>query len=143
MPENESSTGGNPAAKRLRMVDIARMAGVSRPAVSAVLSGSGKGNIIIGERTASKIRRIAKQHNLHPNRAARQLAGKRSHIIGALAKTWSWQTEQRALGCLNQLASSRELKILGWQMDANQESVDAFVDECLSWNIDGLICMAF
>jgi LacI family transcriptional regulator len=125
------------------MIDIARLAGVSRPAVSAVLSGTGKGNIIISEKTAAKIRRIAKELNFHPNHAARQLAGKRSRIIGALAKTWFWQTEQRALAWLNQLAASRNFKILAWQMDAQSEGVEAFIDECLGWNIDGIICVTF
>ena len=60
-----------------------------------------------------------------------------------LAKTWFWQTEQRALGWLNQLASNRNFKILAWQMDAQSESIDAFVNECLGWNIDGLICVAY
>ena len=130
-------------AKRTRMVDIARMAGVSRSAVSHVLSGTGKGNIIVSEKTAAKIREIAKQLNFHPNHAARQLAGKRSRIIGALAQTWFWQTEQRALAWLNQLAASRNFKILAWQMDAHADGIDTFVEECLAWNIDGLICVTF
>jgi DNA-binding LacI/PurR family transcriptional regulator len=143
MAENSAEQSIQAPAKRARMIDIARLAGVSRPAVSAVLSGTGKGNIIVSEKTAAKIRRIAKQLNFHPNHAARQLAGKRSRIIGALAKTWFWQTEQRALAWLNQLAASRNFKILAWQMDAHSEGIDSFVDECLGWNIDGLICVTF
>ena len=151
MPESHiEPTVQSPQApsKRTRMVDIARLAGVSRSAVSHVLSGTGKGNIIVSEKTAAKIRHIAKQLNFHPNHAARQLAGKRSRIIGALAQTWFWQTEQRALAWLNQLAASRNFKILAWQMDAHtpamgSEGIDAFVDECLSWNIDGLICVTY
>ena len=143
MSENISKADGHLPPKRPRMIDIARLAGVSRPAVSAVLSGTGKGNIVVSEKTAAKIRRIAKQLNFHPNHAARQLAGKRSRIIGALAKTWSWATEQRALGWLNQLASSRDFKVLAWQMDADRQRVETFVDECLGWNIDGLVCMVF
>jgi LacI family transcriptional regulator len=143
MSEGLSEQDVQSLPKRVRMVDIARLAGVSRPAVSAVLSGTGKGNIIVSEKTAAKIRRIAQQLNFHPNHAARQLAGKRSRIIGALAKTWFWQTEQRALAWLNQLAASRNFKILAWQMDARKEGIDSFVEECLGWNIDGLICVTF
>ena len=148
MPESFPKQKVQPLVKRARMIDIARLAGVSRPAVSHVLSGTGKGNIVISEKTAAKIRQIAKQLNFHPNHAARQLAGKRSRIIGALAQTWFWQTEQRALAWLNQLAASRNFKILAWQMDAHtpangSESIDTFVEECLAWNIDGLICVTF
>jgi LacI family transcriptional regulator len=134
-----------PVAKPARMIDVARAAGVSRAAVSAVLSGSGtgKGNIAVAEKTAARIRRIAQELNFHPNHAARQLAGKRSHIIGTLAKTWFGQTEQRALGWLNHVASARGRKILAWEFEADPTALNAFVDECLGWNIEGLIFVAF
>jgi DNA-binding LacI/PurR family transcriptional regulator len=41
------------------------------------------------------------------------------------------------------LASTRDFKILAWQMDASSASVESFVDECLGWNVDGLVCMAY
>ena len=130
-------------AKPARMIDIARLAGVSRPAVSAVLSGTGKGNIVVSEKTAEKIRQIAGRLNYHPNVAARQLAGKRSGIIGTLAKTWFWQTEQRTHGWLNPLASGRGFKIRAWQWETDPQALEKFVDECLGWNIDGLVFVAF
>ena len=97
----------------------------------------------ISAKTAAKVRRIAKKLNFHPNHAARQLAGKRSGVIGALAKTWSWQTENRTLGWLNQLAPARSVKILAWQMEGQPGSLDLAIDECLGWGIDGLIFLAF
>ena len=132
----------NSVKTRVRMIDIAREAGVSRSLVSFVLGG-GKHSERVNEKTAAKIRGIAKRLSFHPNHAARQLAGKRSTIIGALAKTWSWSTESRALAWMNQLASDRGFKILAWQMEANPGALDTFVDECLSWNIDGLIYVAY
>ena len=128
-------------ASRVRMIDIAREAGVSQPTVSYVLNGGKMCSRISGE-TANKIRRIAKRLKFHPNHAARQLAGKRSGIIGVLAKTF-WDTEQRTMGWLNQLASTQNLKMLAWQMDAHPEALEAFVDECIGWNVDGLVYIAF
>jgi LacI family transcriptional regulator len=142
MPAKKTSTPKPPAAGRVRMIDIAREAGVSQPTVSYVLNG-GKRSERISTKTADKIRRIAKRRNYHPNHAARQLAGKRSGIIGTLAKTWFWHTESRVLGWMNQLSSSRGFKILAWQMEAQPDALDKFVDECLSWNIDGLVFVAY
>ena len=63
---------------QVRMIDVARAAGVSRPTVSYVLNGCKRGQTRVKPETAEKIRRIARQLNFHPNHAARQLAGKRS-----------------------------------------------------------------
>jgi LacI family transcriptional regulator len=130
-------TVGKKRAVRVRMIDIARQAGVSQATVSYVLNDRGENNGI-GEKTAKKIRRIAQRLKFHPNHAARQLAGKRSGIIGILAETFM-ATELRIFACLNRLAAARGFKILAWQSDAHPEELDKFVDECSSWNIDGLI----
>ncbi len=141
MPDKTTNPKSAPV-RRVRMIDIARQAGVSQPTVSYVLNG-GKGSERISAKTTAKIRRVAKRLNFHPNHAARQLAGKRSGMIGALAKTWSHATEVRALGWLNQLAPARSFKILTWQMDGQPGSLDRAVDECLGWGIDGLVFAAF
>ena len=125
------------------MIDIAREAGVSRAAVSHVLNGNQTGNVRLSAETVARIRQIAEQQRFHPNHAARQLAGKRSGIIGALAKTWALATEARALGWMTQLASERRFKILGWQVEGQPEGLDQTVDDCLGWNIDGLIFFAY
>lgn len=128
---------------RVRMIDIARAAGVSRAAVSYVLNGGKMGNVRVSDETAARIREIAQELRFHPSHAAQQLAGKRSGIIGTLAKTWFWQTESRALAWLNQLSSGRGFKVLAWQMEAQPDALEKFVDECLSWNIEGLIFVAY
>ena len=80
--------------------------------------------------------------NFHRNHAARQLRGKRSGIVGVLARS-SGETEQRTFGWLNRLGSSRGLKILAWQLEARPEALNAFVEECFGWNVDGLIYIAY
>jgi LacI family transcriptional regulator len=142
MPVKKTTAEKSFAARRVRMIDVAREAGVSQPTVSYVLHG-GKKAEQISAKTAAKIRRIAARLKFHPNHAARQLAGKRSGVIGALAKTWSHATESRTLGWLNQLAPARSFKILAWQMDGQPGSLDRAVNECLGWGIDGLIFVAF
>jgi DNA-binding LacI/PurR family transcriptional regulator len=146
--DTSSHSAAKQPARRLRMIDIAKAAGVSRAAVSHVLNGGRGTSIRLSEETAARIRRVADELRFHPSHAARQLAGKRSGLIGVLAKTWL-QTEASALAWSSRVASSRQLKVLAWEMaDENEanwhpEALDRFVDECLAWNIEGLVFVAF
>jgi DNA-binding LacI/PurR family transcriptional regulator len=128
--------------RRVRMIDIARAAGVSQPAVSYVLSGTDGGRVSL--KTADKIRRIAKQLNFHPNHAARQLLGKRTGVIGALANTWFYfPLRPRFLAFLNQYADQHDLKILTWQTGNRTEPIEQFIGESAARGIDGLVYLAF
>lgn len=70
-------------ARRIRLSDIAKAAGVSRGVVGCVLNG-GKGNSRVAEATALRIMEIAKQMNYQPNSAAQQLKGMRTRLFGTL-----------------------------------------------------------
>lgn len=62
--------------------DVARLAGVSRSAVSMVLNGHGAGNIAADKQEA--IRRAAAELAYQPNRAAVNLRRQRTHTIGVV-----------------------------------------------------------
>jgi DNA-binding LacI/PurR family transcriptional regulator len=62
------------------MKDIAMLAGVSRQAVSAVLSGSR--HTRVAEATRERVRKLARELNYIPNQAARSLSGGKTHTIG-------------------------------------------------------------
>jgi DNA-binding LacI/PurR family transcriptional regulator len=121
------------------MIDIARLAGVSQPAVSCVLRGD---DSRIGAETAAKIRRIAKKLRYHPNHAAQQLAGKRSGIIAVLTCPWMTLKEARLIGWLIRAARQRKLTALAAELEPTPEALDAYIDQCVGWNIDGLIFLA-
>jgi DNA-binding LacI/PurR family transcriptional regulator len=128
---------------RVRMIDIARQAGVSRPLVSFVLSG-GKHADRVHPKTAARIRRIAKQLDFHPNHAAQQLAGKRSGVLGALASNWVYlPLRPRFLAYLNRAADARGQKILTWQTNLHSGPVEQFIGEFHGRGVDGLIYLAF
>ena len=73
-----------PQKTRVRMIDIAREAGVSRVAVGAVLTGAGNGKIGISKEVADKIQEIARKYHYYPNPVARMLNGKSGKVIGVL-----------------------------------------------------------
>ena len=138
-PEAKTIAGETHPQKRVRMIDIARLAGVSRQAVSFVLGGDDHS---IGAEKAADILRIAKQLRYHPNHAARQLAGKRSGIIAVLVCPAMAQKELRFIGWFIRTARERKFTALAAEMDAAPESLDLYVDQCLGWNIDGLVFIA-
>jgi DNA-binding LacI/PurR family transcriptional regulator len=130
--------------KRYRMIDIAARAKVSRTAVTHVLTGAGAGRIGgVSAAKAAEIRQIAAELDYVPNQAAQQLAGKRSGIIGALARTWNMATERRLHGWLQQVANARGFDVLGAQSNNELTSVERFLDNCQSRGVDGLLVMAF
>jgi DNA-binding LacI/PurR family transcriptional regulator len=131
------------AAGKVSMKDIARLAGVSQPAVSHVLTGGGRGKIRVSPATAQRIRDIARELRFRPSRAAQQLAGRRSGVLGALAHDWFRPVPLRFLSWLNQLGHARDLKVLATQCDDRPEAVAEYVEEFQAWNLDGLVFVAF
>jgi DNA-binding LacI/PurR family transcriptional regulator len=126
--------------RRVRMIDVAREAGVSYAAVSFALSGQDRIHGI-HPKTAEKIRRVARQLDFHPSHAAQQLAGKRSGVIAVLANNFFNQPPLRAFSWLNHVASPRGLETVAWEFGPTA-AVDEYVGKCLAWNVDGLIFLA-
>src|SRR5690606_36433968 len=69
--------------KSVRLVDIAKQAGVSVSVVGSVLNG-GRGNSRVAEATAERIIAIAKELNYRASPTAQQLRGNRSRVFGLL-----------------------------------------------------------
>jgi DNA-binding LacI/PurR family transcriptional regulator len=128
---------------RVKMSDIAQQAKVSRMAVSHVLMGTGKGYIRVSEKTAERIRKIACELGYTPNRAAQQLAGKRSGVLGILANDWMHPTELRVLSWMQQLADQRGFRVLASQTNKSVEPIKRYLADFASRGIDGLIFVAY
>jgi len=123
---------------RVRMIDIAREAGVSQPAVSYVLNGRGEAKGI-ADKTAERIRAIAKRLNFQPNLAAQQLAGKRSGVVAVLAGDFFHAPQVRAFSRLSHLCNSRGLEALGRESASQPFNMDDYVNKCIARNVEGLI----
>lgn len=68
--------------KPVTMQQIARLAGVSRPAVSAVLNNRENSSIKVSQEKRERILDIARNLKYRPNLAAIQLTGKRDKAVG-------------------------------------------------------------
>ncbi len=68
--------------KKITLADVARMAGVSKPAASKALFGGEGGTIKVSAETVLRIRKAAEELCYVPNNTARSLATRRTGVIG-------------------------------------------------------------
>ncbi len=74
-----------PARKRPKLSDVARIAGVGKATASRVLNGSKS----VSEETAQRVTEVIRLLGYEPNRAARSLKGSSSGIIGMIVPSIS------------------------------------------------------
>lgn len=79
---------------RTTLQDIADHCGLSRSTVARVLNGN-SGNFRIAAKTIKNVERTAKVLNYRPNRLARAVANRRTHLIGiSVPDYWMEETEK-------------------------------------------------
>ncbi|MDH6292832.1 LacI family DNA-binding transcriptional regulator [Rhodococcus opacus] len=133
---NDSDDLTEARASRPTIVDVATRAGVSKSLVSVVLRG--KTGVSAANRAA--VLRAVDELGYRPNAAARSLAQKRTHTVGALL------SDLRNPWFIDLLASTRaELSAQGLnlflaedhQLETDTSVLDAFVEA----RVDGLLCL--
>lgn|GEM_PF-3257274 len=132
-----------PSASPPRMADIAKQAGVSRMAVSAVLMGTGRGRIRVSEETAARIRQIAKEINYRPNLTAQQLARKRSGVVAVVAKDWKNYLTQSSLAWLHEAAEEHGFRIMTARGGNDMSAIEPVIRDLQAGWIDGLVYFAY
>lgn len=130
-------------AQPVRLLDIARAAGVSRTVVGQVLNG-GKGNSRVAEATAKHILNVADRMSYRPNLAAQQLRGKRTLTYGVMVASAGdplssflvqhIDTEAVKSGCHTMIGNTIGCTDLG----PNQ--FDYHVEEFTRRAVDGVFC---
>ena len=80
-PSGASASAVEPSAVRVKIVDVAREAGVSITTVSHALNGRGQ----VDPNTRAAVREVAKRLGYRPNRHAQQLRTGASHIVALVS----------------------------------------------------------
>ena len=125
----------------VRMVDVARRAGVSVSTVGLVLNNAGSGSRRVGKETANKVRRIAEELNYTPNLAAQQLIKNKSAIIGVLMDPRPSEENSIRLSEIESRARELGYHLLVMHEQPRPEHVRECINELLGRGIDGLICV--
>lgn len=126
--------------KSVRLVDIAREAGVSISVVGSVLNG-GRGNSRVAQATADRIQELAQQLNYRASPTAQQLRGKRSHVFGLLVASAGDPLTSYLVEHLDE-----EVVKLGCQTLIGNTAVapgrfEECVDEMVARGVDGIFCV--
>lgn len=132
-----------PSVSPPKMADIAKRAGVSRMAVSAVLMGTGGGRIRVSTETAERIRQIAQEINYRPNPTAQQLARKRSGVVAIVAKDWKNYLTQSSLAWLHEAAEEHGFRIMTARGGNDMSAIDPVIRDLQAGWIDGLVYFAY
>ena len=146
MPEDVSTNvrenAGIAPGKSVRLIDVAHAVGVSRTTVARVLLGSGKKNVRVGAKTVQAIRRAAEELDYQPNAAARQLAGKRSGVIGVVIDSCVAEIQSNRLSIMEREAAREGFRFMIGQSHDEPDRIQACVQDFASRGVDGVICVS-
>ena len=124
---------------KVRLVDIAERAKVSRATVSRVLCGGGKGSIRVSESTRKRIMDLAKEMNFSPDPSARSLAGKNSYIIGCLIDTQASLQKNAILSRIEEMLNERNYRLMIGQAHDSYRRLVKYLADIRSYQVDGMI----
>ena len=125
-------------SNRVKAADVARLAGVSRTAVSFVLNGRAEGNI--APATAERVRAAAQELGYTPDRVAQSLRLQRTHVIGLVtdAIATSPFAGRVLAGAIDRAAESGYVLIV-FDSQEHLEREQEAVEELSRRRVDGLV----
>jgi DNA-binding LacI/PurR family transcriptional regulator len=124
-------------ARRVRSIDVARLAGVSRSAVSRTFTAGAS----VAAQTRERVEAAAAQLGYRPNAIARMLITRRSGIVGVVVSELQNPFYARMLDTLGyQLQSAGLMPLLFNCRDAH--SIDDLLPKLLACQVEGVIITA-
>lgn len=127
--------------RTVTLADIAKRAGVSRAVAGVVLTGAGEGKIRVSRKKADLIRDVAQEVNYRPNQMARQLAGKRSRLIGVLVSPIPNPITATRLEVIERQARVSGYRLLIGYEAVNHDLITQYLDDFHGWGAEGIICI--
>lgn len=134
---------GSQAAARVRLVDVAMRAGVSRATASAVLLGGGGANTRVGAETTGRIRKIAVELGFRANPVARQLKGASSRVIAVLIGVDTPRVNVTRLLEIERQAFRHGYRLMVGHVRLADGGVADYVSDFEGRGIDGLIFLHY
>lgn len=126
--------GDAPAKARSSSFDVARLAGVSRSAVSRTFTVGAS----VSQKTRAKVIQAAKELGYHPNAIARTLTTRRSNIVSAVVADIENPFYAKAIACMSAALQRRGFTLLLMTAESSQ-AIDELVPRLLSYQVDGVV----
>lgn len=118
--------------------DVAKLAGVSRSAVSLVLNGHGDGNI--ASESQERIRQAAKELNYKPNAVALSLRNQRTSVIGIVSdRVISGPVDGNIIAGADAVARTQGFVTLGLDTELDEQRDVSAVETLLDRHVDALM----
>ena len=124
--------------KKVSLQEIAKLAGVSKTTVSAVLNNRAKEYGIRAE-TEQKVKDTAARFNYAPNKMARGLRLKKTQTIGLVVPDVSNWFFSQLSASLQKVAAEAAYHLYITASNYNEEEEYRTINDLLAWHIDGLI----
>ncbi len=129
------------STKQATLSDVAARAGVSRTAAAKVMLGTGGDRVRVSDQTRRRVESAASDLKYRPNRAAQQLRGARSGLLGVLLDTVNKPVMYERLSALEDEAAARGYRLLIAQTRHDPPSIADYLREMDGYGVEGLICL--
>jgi DNA-binding LacI/PurR family transcriptional regulator len=136
MPRSRSAS----PPPNVRLLDVAREAGVSRVAAAHVLNGAGNASVRVSEKTRARVEAIARKLQYRPNRAAQQLRGVRSGLVGVIFDS-QWPTNLLRLSSLEKAGIERGLRFLVGQVHGDARLSARYLDDFQDRGVEAILAI--
>ncbi|MCA8982240.1 MAG: LacI family DNA-binding transcriptional regulator [Planctomycetaceae bacterium] len=127
--------------RKVRLVDIAEKAGVSRAAVGHILNNSGMNNVRVSEETRERVLKIARELDYRPNRAAQQLRGMPTRMLGVILDTVNIAVFSARLAAIEAEAHTRGYRLVIGQVHHDPTEIQAYLDDFSDRGMDAVLCL--
>jgi len=127
--------------QKVRLIDIAKKAGVSRAAVGHILNHSGKDNVRVSEETRQRVIEIATAMDYRPNQAAQQLRGRPNKTLGVILDTVNTAVFSARLSAVEIEARRRGYRLVVGQVHQDPKEIQAYLDDFWARGIEGVLCL--
>ena len=127
--------------EKIRLSDVARLAGVSRSAAGKVLNGC-SGDIRVGADTRKRIEDAARRLNYRTNMAAAMLAGRESNLIGVMVDAQTRFRNMQLLQEIERIAFRRHYRLMVSFTHDNISDMRENYHAMQRYGVIGVICLA-
>lgn len=121
----------------LNIIDVAKLAGVSKSTVSRYLN-----NGYVSIEAREKIKKVLDETGFVPQRQARGMRNKKTNLIGVIIPKISSETPSKVVGGITEVLSKNEYDILIANTNLSVEKELEYLNIFRSNQVDGIIFMA-
>jgi LacI family transcriptional regulator len=122
----------------MKIIDVAKLAGVSPATVSRVLNGSA----LVKEKTKQKVLLAVEELGYFPNAAAKQLRSQKTMTIGVVVTDINISYNADIIKGIENIAHPRKYKVLICDSDNQKEKEHDYLSLLMDRTVDGMIFVA-